>query len=170
MHPLLTRRRRLTDTQSETALTRGQLLWCLQALCRSYRASGDAEALLDATAEPYSWSSLEAAAEKLGLRCSYRCVRLSRIPTGSLPCLALLQNPVADHGHVHQPALIVHIDEREVRYLVPDESTMQRGNLEDVAKLYTGIVLYAAPDRTNDAPEHRQSRTFGLSWIPQLLK
>lgn len=170
MHPLLTRRRRSTDTQSETALTRGQLLWCLQALCRSYRASCDAEALLDATAEPYSWSSLEAAAEKLGLCCSYRCVRLSRVPTGSLPCLALLQNPGADDGCFHRPALVVHIDEREVRYFVPDESAMQRGNLEDVAKLYTGIVLYVAPDRSKDAREHRQSRTFGLSWIPQLLK
>lgn len=170
MHPLLTRRRRATDTQSVTALTRGQLLWCLQALCRSYRASCDAEALLDATAEPYSWSSLEAAAEKLGLCCSYRCVRLSRVPTGSLPCLALLQNPGADDGCFHRPALVVHIDEREVRYFVPDESAMQRGNLEDVAKLYTGIVLYVAPDRSNDTREHRQSRTFGLSWIPQLLK
>jgi ABC-type bacteriocin/lantibiotic exporter with double-glycine peptidase domain len=170
MHPLLTRRRRATDTQSETSLTRAQLLWCLQALCRSYRTSCDAQALLDATVEPYSWSSLEGAAEKLGLRCSYRCVRLSRIPTESLPCLALLQNPEADDGRFHRPALVVHIDDREVRYFVPGEGTMQRGNLEDLAKLYTGIVLYAAPNRSSEAREHRQSRMFGLRWIPQLLK
>lgn len=170
MHPLLTRRRRATDTQPETALSREQLLWCLQALCRSHRGSCDAERLLDETAEPYSWSSLEAAAEKLGLRCSYRCVRLSRIPPDAMPCLALLQSPESERHDYHRPALIVHIDDREARYYVPGESAVRQENLEDLAKLYTGIVLYATPERSTEAREHRESRMFGLRWIPQLLK
>lgn len=170
MHPLLTRRRRATDTQPETALSREQLLWCLQALCRSHRGSWDAERLLDETVEPYSWSSLEAAAEKLGLRCSFRCVRLSRIPPDAMPCLALLQSPDPARLGSHRPALIVHLDDREARYYVPGESALRQENLEDLAKLYTGIVLYAKPEHSTQALEHRESRTFGLSWIPQLLK
>lgn len=170
MHPLLTRRRRSTDTQPETALSREQLLWCLQALCRSCRGSCNAEQLLDDTAQPYSWASLEAVAGKLGLRGSFRCVRLSRIPPDAMPCLALLQNPEPDRYGSHRPALIVGIDDREARYYVPGESAARRENLEDLAKVYTGIVLYAVPECPTAAVEHRESRMFGLRWIPQLLK
>jgi hypothetical protein len=175
MHPLLTRhQRRATDAEPEPSLTRDQVAWAIGGLCRSHRIPFDAELLLQQVPPPYTWSSLQVAATRLGMRCMNRSVRLSRIPADFLPCLVPLRDASPNEPGKCQPAMVVRIDNGEALYFVPGEAEPRHESVEALMKRHAGTALFATPERPEpdgDGDGKAKRRPFGFRWfVPELLK
>jgi len=175
MHPLLTRhQRRATDAEPEPSLTREQVAWAIGGLCRSHRVPFDAELLLQQVPPPYTWSSLQVAATRLGMRCMNRSVRLSRIPADFLPCLVPLRDASPNDPEKCQPAMVVRIDNGEALYFVPGDAEPRHESVETLMKRHAGTALFATPERPDpdgDGDGKATRRPFGFRWfVPELLK
>jgi len=167
MHPLLTRRqRRAAESEPEPLIDSEHLAWAMESLCAIHGIRFDAPVPIPRTPAPHTWSSVYVAATKLGMRCTHRRMRLSRIPAVCLPCLVLLRDDnCAAAVVVYRPAMIIRVVNAEVAYRVPGETGPRCEPVDKLMRLHTGAVLLAVS--AHDGPRREEvpafpRRLFGL--------
>lgn len=174
-------------------------LWGLQGMCHLQRIPFAANLVLQQVPPPYDLTSLQLAAESLGLKAGVKQAGIAELRGLPLPCLAILKPDVAQ-GDVaandavtplmgegrgegapspkpvehHRLALVLKAD--DTRILLFDEKSKNpfESALADFDARFTGqVMLFIATEKAaaQDDPLLTQKPEFGFRWfIPELLK
>lgn len=150
-------------------------LWALGALCSLNRLPFDPALVRQQFPPPQTFADLLQAFGSFGFRADIRKKALRKIPTDSLPGLAIIKAVPAGEDKaahsVHPVALILKSDGDHLLVIEPGQQEPQLVALDDFASRYDGHVLYARKATEDIEDPDTASKQFGFHWfIPELLK
>ena len=170
---------------TEALLAAETYIWGLQGICQLHRIPFASGLILQQFPPPYSLSSLQRAANALGLKSGVRDALVTELSALPVPFFALLRPnvPVAgDEGNgthseqslPHRLAIVVKRDGRSISYYEKNRQKPLTSTLEEFGKHLAGKVMLCAPAAAEpkgpdiDPEAHRE---FGFRWfVPELLR
>ena len=161
-------------------------VWGLQGMCTLQRIPFAPNLVLQQVPPPYNLSSLQQAAEALGLKTGIRQASAQELAGLPLPCLAVLKPrpaepqadsfsaPGADPVQLYRLVLVLKADGNQVLLFDEKSKNPVNSELRDFESQFAGHVVLFAPRAKAPAdadPALPEKREFGFKWfIPELLK
>ncbi len=158
------------------SISRDTFVSSLAALCQLHRIPFQPDLVLGRFPPPYTVSTLQQALKALGMKVAFKKIKPHRLPSATLPCLALLKPATSaqtsETGPATYPiALILKSDGERLLVLEPGQESPRPCTGEEFAHRFEGHVLLARKKLEDVTDPDSATGQFGFRWfVPELLK